>query len=131
MSQFNEIEVFGGKNLADIFQEIYENHEAKKNQIKELVAQLTPLIQGIGDATLLIPLIKEYMELGIKNDDQLVKLAQIIQRIDSGKKTGSSEFDFDSLQNLLVEDQSIGKEIEKVGEESKIAVDGTAPQVIS
>jgi hypothetical protein len=53
-----------------------------------LIGELKPLINDIGDATLIVPLIKEYMELGIKNDEQLIKMATIIQR---ALATGKSE----------------------------------------
>lgn len=124
MGQFTEIEVFDNKNLSDIFQEIYQNHETKKSEIKSLVGQLVPLIEGIGDATLLVPLIKEYMELGIKNDDQLVKLAQIVQRLDSSTGKKNPDFDFNAwgLQDLLTEDQNISKEIQNLDSEVKVAV---------
>lgn len=115
--QFSDIEVFEGKSLSDIFHEIYDNHKSKKDQIKDLTNSLVPLIQGIGDATLLVPLIKEYMELGVKNDEQLVKLAQIVQRMDVGKKGTNEGFDFSSLQDLVMEDQQIGKELEQTQEE--------------
>ena len=42
--------------------------------------ELKPLINDIGDATLIVPLIKEYMEIGVRNDEQLIKMATIIQR---------------------------------------------------
>lgn len=117
--QFN-VELFEGKTLSDIFKEIYTNHNNKASQIVSLVGKLTPLIDGIGDATLLVPLIKEYMELGIKNDEQLVKLAQIVQRMDSGRKSGSSdEFDFSSLQGLISGDNEITQEIQSVTEEPR------------
>lgn len=118
--QFNEIEVFEGKSLSDIFQEIYNNHSKKKDQIKELVHSLTPLITGIGDATLLVPLIKEYMEIGIKNDELLVKLAQIVQRMDTGRKGGTSDgFDFSDLQGLIADDQALDQKVQETGEETK------------
>lgn len=121
-SQFSEIEVFEGKKLSDIFQEIYNNHTSKKEQIKGLINSLTPLIDGIGDATLLVPLIKEYLELGVKNDEQLVKLAQIVQRIDSNtKKGGSDGFDFSELQDLIAEGQSITQQVQETQEETKEA----------
>lgn len=120
-----DIEIFNGKNLSDIFQEIYENHQGKKSQIRELVQQLVPLIQGIGDATLLVPLIKEYMELGVKNDEQLVKLAQIVQRMDTGRKGGSSDgFDFSDLQNLVEESRNIDQQVQNIQEEDKETVNG-------
>lgn len=120
-----DIEVFNGKNLSDIFQEIYENHQGKKSQIRELVQQLVPLIQGIGDATLLVPLIKEYMELGVKNDEQLVKLAQIVQRMDTGRKGGSSDgFDFSEIQNLVNEEHSLDQQIKDTQEGDKEVTSG-------
>lgn len=114
-NQFNDIELFEGKSLSNIFEDIYTNHKSKKNQIKDLVASLTPLIENIGDATLLVPLIKEYLEIDVKNDDQLVKLAQIVQRMDNGKKSlGDDVFNFEELQKLVAEDQQLTKDIEKV-----------------
>lgn len=125
--QFNRIEVFEGKNLSDIFQEIYTNHTSKKEQIKKLIQSLTPLIQGIGDATLLVPLIKEYLELGVKNDEQLVKLAQIVQRMDTGRKGGDSDgFDFSDLQGLIADEQSLDQKVQETQEEAKeIVQDGS------
>jgi methanogenic corrinoid protein MtbC1 len=72
--------VWGKKKFSDILQEIYNNQKKKETQISALINELKPLINDIGDATLIVPLIKEYMELGIKNDEQLIKMATIVQR---------------------------------------------------
>jgi hypothetical protein len=81
-----ESNIFGKKKLSDLFKEIYENQKKKEQQITALIGELKPLINDIGDATLIVPLIKEYMELGIKNDEQLIKMATIVQRaLASGK----------------------------------------------
>lgn len=79
MSNFDQ-EVFGGKNFSNILEEIYNNQKKKEAQISALISELKPLISDIGDATLIVPLIKEYMDLSIKNDDALIKMATIIQR---------------------------------------------------
>ena len=79
MSQLDSI-VFGKKKFSDILQEIYTNQNEKKAQVTALISELKPLISDIGDATLVVPLIKEYMEIGVKNDEQLIKMATIIQR---------------------------------------------------
>lgn|SRR5574344_426691 len=123
-NQFDTIEVFEGKNLSDLFKDIYDNQLKKKEQIKELTNSLVPLIEGIGDATLLVPLIAEYMELGIKNDEQLVKLAQIVQRIDSGKKTGDSGFDFSDLDldTLVKDDKALQEDINQAVKEQSTEV---------
>lgn len=118
MDDYNNVELFEGKNLSDLFKEIYDNSTAKRQQIKELIASLAPLIEGIGDATLLVPLIKEYLEIGVKNDEQLIKLAQIVQRMDSGKKQGSSEDIWASFSAALQDDSDIQKQINEVGKDA-------------
>lgn len=72
--------VFGKKKFSDILEEIYNNQKKKETQVTALISELKPLINEIGDATLIVPLIKEYMEIGVKNDEQLIKMATIVQR---------------------------------------------------
>tara|TARA_Y100000589_G_scaffold283074_1_gene280933 strand:- start:86 stop:439 length:354 start_codon:yes stop_codon:yes gene_type:complete len=72
--------IFGKKKFSDILNEIYDNQKKKEKQISGLISELKPLISDIGDATLIVPLIKEYMEIGVRNDEQLIKMATIIQR---------------------------------------------------
>ena len=79
MSQFDKI-VFGKKKFSDILEEIYENQKKKDKQVTALINELKPMIEEIGDATLIVPLIKEYMEIGVKNDDLLIKMAALAQR---------------------------------------------------
>tara|TARA_Y100000592_G_C5449512_1_gene307911 strand:- start:1199 stop:1552 length:354 start_codon:yes stop_codon:yes gene_type:complete len=73
--------VFKKKKFSDILSEIYDNQKKKEAQITGLISELKPLVQDIGDATLIVPLIKEYMEIGIRNDEQLIKMATIVQRV--------------------------------------------------
>ena len=108
-------EIFKGKTLSDLFGEIYDNSKETKGQVKALIGELKPLIENIGDATLIVPMIKEYMEIGVKNDDALVKLATIIQRMESAAAKGETgEFDFSDLQDLLDEQEALEQEIEEV-----------------
>jgi hypothetical protein len=72
--------VFKKKKFSDILSEIYDNQKKKETQITGLISELKPLINDIGDATLIVPLIKEYMEIGVRNDEQLIKMATIVQR---------------------------------------------------
>ena len=73
--------VFKKKKFSDILSEIYDNQKKKEAQITGLISELKPLVQDIGDATLIVPLIKEYKEIGIRNDEQLIKMATIVQRV--------------------------------------------------
>jgi len=85
-------EIFEGKSFSDLLKEIHTNSKKKDKQINTLIAQLQPLVKNITDATILVPLIKDYIDAGIKNDDQLVKMASIIQR--AMTKTESEGGDF-------------------------------------
>jgi hypothetical protein len=79
MSQFDNI-IFGKKKFSDVLEEIYNNQKKKDMQVVALINELKPLISDIGDATLIVPLIKEYMEISVKNDDLLIKMAALAQR---------------------------------------------------
>jgi len=108
-------EIFKGKTLSDLFGEIYDNSKETKGQVKGLIGELKPLIENIGDATLIVPIKKEYMEIGVKNDEHLIKLATVIQRIETAAAKGETgEFDFSDLQDLLEEQEAIDAEVEDV-----------------
>jgi|TARA_R110001592_G_scaffold31712_2_gene111537 hypothetical protein len=100
-----ESNIFGKKKFSDILKEIYDNQKKKEVQISALIGELKPLINDIGDATLVVPLIKEYMELGIKNDEQLIKMSTIIQRALSSNKSEEEGFGMteDEKKQLLTE----------------------------
>ena len=80
MDSLNQI-LFDDKSFSDLLKEIHSNQKKKAKQLASLIAELRPLVQSLGDATVIVPLIKEYMELGIKNDEALIKVATIFQRI--------------------------------------------------
>jgi len=84
--------IFKEKRFSDLLEEIYDNQKRKEKQISGLIGELRPLIQDTGDATLVVPLIKEYMEIGVKNDEQLVKIATILQRIFQNQDSGAEGF---------------------------------------
>lgn len=92
MSDLDKI-IFGKKKFSDLLGEIYDNQKKKETQISALINELKPMIGDIGDATLIVPLIKEYLEIGVKNDEQLVKLATIIQRMqNASSNNGDNPF---------------------------------------
>ena len=97
--------IWGKKKFSDILEEIYNNQKKKEVQISALIGELKPLINDIGDATLIVPLIKEYMELGIRNDEQLIKMATIIQRAVNSDSSDDGNFGMteDEKAQLLAE----------------------------
>lgn len=118
-------EIFKGKKLSDLFEEIYNNSRETKSQVKGLIGELKPLIENIGDATLLVPMIKEYMEIGVKNDEHLIKLATVIQRLEAIQAKGGEGdmFDFSDLQDLLEESEETQQELE-----NKVETDNTSEE---
>ena len=114
-------EIFDGRTLSDLFREIHDNSSNTRSQVKALINELKPLIENIGDATLLVPMIKEYMEIGVKNDEHLIKLATVIQRLEAIQAKGSEGdmFDFSELQDLLEESEDTQQELEQKTEEKE------------
>ena len=84
-------EIFKGKTFQDLTRDIYENTINKKKQIDLLISEIHGFITTIDDVVLVAPIIKEYMEVSVKNDEHLVKLAGVIQRIISKSQGDSDE----------------------------------------
>lgn len=87
----NEYEIFKGKNFSDLCKDIVKNSEEKKNQIDILITDLRDMIKTINDATMIVPLLKEYFDVGVRNDEQLIKLAAIVQRLMAGKMVAEGD----------------------------------------
>ena len=109
--------LFDDKSFGDLLKEIHGNQKKKAKQLASLIAELRPLVQSLGDATVVVPLIKEYMEISVKNDDALIKMAAIVQRLSTGTDSSGDG-------GLLTEDemaqlQELTEEIAKTVEEPK------------
>ena len=81
--QDNEFEVFDGKPFKNLCKDIYDRSENKHEQLDLLISELRPLVRSIDDAQQIVPLIQGYLEISVRNDEQLVKLAQVAQRLQS------------------------------------------------
>ena len=116
MEPLNQI-LFDDKSFSDLLKEIHGNQRKKAKQLAQLIAELRPLVQSLGDATVVVPLIKEYMEISVKNDDALLKMAAIVQRLSTGTVNSGDG-------GLLTEEemaqlQDLTEEIAKTVEEPK------------
>ena len=90
----NDYEIFEGKSLSDLFSDIYENTKTNKKQLEVLMQEVVGFIKDGDSAIQIIPMLKEYLEINVKNDDQLVKMAAIVQRIIATENKGGSEDEF-------------------------------------
>ncbi len=114
MDSLNQI-LFDDKSFGDLLKEIHGNQKKKAKQLASLISELRPLVQSLGDATVVVPLIKEYMEISVKNDDQLIKMAAIVQRLSTGASSNGdggllTEEEMDQLMDVAEE---IAKTVEK------------------
>ena len=103
--------LFDDKSFSDLLRDVYANTKKKELQINSLIDQLKPLVKSMTDASVMVPLIKEYLEISVKNDDNLVRLTGIVQRLivvgsksDKGDELGLSETE---RAQLLAEAQTI------------------------
>ena len=111
----SDFKVFEGKSLSDVFEDIYNNSATNKKQLDILIKEIVGFIKDGDTAVQLIPAIKEYLEIKVKNDEQLVKMASIVQRLVSSESKGSeSEFGLTEKEK----EQLVGS-IEKVAQEAQ------------
>jgi len=107
-----DYEIFEGKTLSDVFKDIYDNSKTNKQQLEVLMKEVVGFIKDGDTAVQIVPMLKEYLEINVKNDEQLVKLATIVQRItaaeervsDSGDEFGLSEAEKEQLMNAIESD---------------------------
>jgi len=111
----SDFKVFEGKSLSDVFKDIYDNSATNKKQLDILIKEIVGFIKDADTAVQLIPAIKEYLEIKVKNDEQLVKMASIVQRLASSEGKGSEdEFGLSEKEK----EQLVGS-IEKVAQEAQ------------
>lgn len=103
MSEPSDFILFGNTSFSDLMQDIYQTSKKKENQIEVLIEQLKPLVNNLDDATVVVPLLKEYLDVGVKNDEQLVKLAAVVQRYHAALQRGTKG----EGDELLTEDEKL------------------------
>lgn len=112
-----DFELFKGKNLSSLFEDIYNNQLSKKQRISSLIEELKKMIKHAGDVASIGPILSSLIDSSVKNDDQLVKLATIATKIIAAEKKteGQDGFltEFEKNQ-LLRELEETKQEVERV-----------------
>ena len=96
-----DFELYEGKKYSDLMKDIVKNHKAKQNQIKNLVDQLVGMVEEPGDAVVVVPLIKGYLDSDIKNDEALIKLAQLASKAAAPAVAADGSFSDKDLEMLF------------------------------
>ena len=124
-----DYEIFEGKSLSSLFKDIYDNTLYNRKQLDVLTKELVQFIKDGDTAIQIVPMIKEYLEINVKNDDQLVKMAGVVQRLISAESRAGAEDEYglseeektqlltgmeDVVKDLQVESDKIHNKIELV-----------------
>ena len=88
----NDVKIFDNVSFSDLTRDIYDNSKSKRVQLDLLIQEIHGFIQSIDDAVVVMPIVKEIFDVAIRNDEHLVKLASVLQRI-VGKSNGASDSD--------------------------------------
>jgi hypothetical protein len=112
-----EFEIYKGKKFSSLLKDIVVNSEDRNDTIQKLIDDLRIMVKSPNDAIIIIPLIREYLDVTVKNDEQLVKLAAIVQRLASNNagKEGEGAFGLseEERKQLMEEANTIAKEVSK------------------
>ena len=117
-------EIFEGKSFQDLTHDIYKNTTDRRKQIDLLISEIHGFITTIDDVVMVAPIIKEYMDVAVKNDEHLVKLAGVIQRIMNKSSSGDeesfllSDAEKEDLISALQEDVD---DLQKLSDKAEIA----------
>ena len=121
-----DFEIFEGKTLSDVFKDIYDNSKRNKEQLEVLMKDVVQFIKDGDTAVQIIPMLKEYLEINVKNDEQLVKLATIVQRLAQASASGDSEGEFGLTEK---EKEQLMNNIQQTVEELQDHSDNIAAKV--
>ena len=124
-----DYEIFDGKSLSSLFKDIYDNTKHNRKQLDVLTRELVQFIKDGDTAVQIVPMIKEYLEINVKNDDQLVKMAGIVQRLISAEGKAGAEDEYGlsdeekqqllsgietTIKDIQIESDNIHNKIESV-----------------
>ena len=122
-TKFDDITLFGDKSLADLFKQIHKHNKDTDKQINELIEAMKPMINNAGSVVMIMPTVKDLIDVNVRNSDQLIKMAGIAQRAASANSNnggGENGFlpDLDEIQHLLAEQNAIKEEGNKLLEQT-------------
>ena len=116
MANFDDVTLFGNTSLSDIFKQIHRNNKDTDKQINELIDALKPLASSnAGSAVMLMPTVKDLIDVNVKNNEQLIKMAGIAQRASTATSNNQDTFfDPSEIQQLLEEQRAVQVEGQKL-----------------
>jgi len=115
-----EKEIFPGKKISDLVQEVYNRQNNQDSHIKAKIDEISDMIEGPGDAIVLMPQIKGLIDSSLKNDEVLVKLLALFQ-----KASQAAQKEGEAMSELLSERdiEQLMKEVNTINNTTKQLID--------
>jgi len=122
MANFDDVQVFDGMSLSDLFKKIHKNNKDIDKQIGEFIDTMKPMATAnAGSATMLMPTVKDLIDVNVKNNEQLIKMAAIAQRaVSSNSNSGNELIDMSEIEALLAEQKEVQEQGQKLLEQAPI-----------
>jgi cell division FtsZ-interacting protein ZapD len=122
MANFDDVTVFDGMSLSDLFKKIHKNNKDIDKQIGDFIDTLKPMATAnAGSATMLMPTVKDLIDVNVKNNEQLIKMAAIAQRAATINSNSSIDLiDMSEIEALLAEQKSVQEQGQKLLEQTPI-----------
>jgi hypothetical protein len=122
MANFNDVEVFDGMSLSDLFKKIHKNNKDIDKKIEDFIETMKPMATAnAGNATNLMPVVKDLIDVNVKNNEQLVKMAAIAQRAStSNSSSPESLIDMSEIEALLAEQKDVQEQGQKLIEQKPV-----------
>ena len=120
MANFNDVEVFDGMSLSDLFKKIHKNNKDIDKKIEDFIDTMKPMATAnVVNATNLMPVVKDLLDVNVKNNEQLVKMAAIAQRASTSNSNNSNELlDMSEIEALLAEQKDVQEKGQKLLEQA-------------
>ena len=122
MANFDDITIFGNTSLSDLFKQIHKNNKDIDKQIGEFIDTMKPMAtSNAGSAVMLMPTVKDLIDVNVKNNEQLIKMAAIAQRaVSSNSNSGNELIDMSEIEALLAEQKEVQEQGQKLLEQAPI-----------
>jgi len=121
MANFDDVTVFGNTSLSDLFKQIHKNNKDIDKKIEDFINTMKPMATAIvGNATNLMPVVKDLIDVNVKNNEQLVKMAAIAQRAATSNSNSNELIDMSEIEALLAEQKDVQEKGQRLLEQAPI-----------
>ena len=121
MANFDDVTIFGNTSLSDLFKQIHKNNKDIDKKIEDFIDTMKPMATAnVGNATNLMPVVKDLIDVNVKNNEQLVKMAAIAQRAATSNNNSNELIDMSEIEALLAEQKEVQEKGQRLLEQAPI-----------